>query len=158
MALRRRHAAFFCPRNSLDAATTAAAAEEERKETEGRNAGEDESRKSKKKEKKKGRKGKKGKKKGSEQDRAALQLFLDRFRGTRRLMVRSFALPRRTSLSSSPRSSPPPGDLHTQHGGDAVHPAEGGAPEAPVPAGRQEGDGGHHGGPGDAHAAPPPAR
>lgn len=47
------------------------------------------------KKKKKGGKGNKGKKKGieaSEKDRAALQLFLDGLKGTRRLMVRTFTL------------------------------------------------------------------
>lgn len=64
-------------------------AEEDQKVPAETNTGDDE-RSSKKKKRGKGNKGKKRGREASEKDRAALKLFLEGLKGTRRLMVRTF--------------------------------------------------------------------
>lgn len=87
---RRDH--LFPSRRSLD--STAETEPKEPKTPAGTSARGEKKKERSGKKKKKGGKGNKGKKKGreaSEKDRAALQLFLDGLKGTRRLMVRALS-------------------------------------------------------------------
>lgn len=160
-----RHHPVFLSRHSRSLDSTAEEEPEEPEEPKiptGTNTG-DGKKKQRSGKKKKGGKGNKGKKKGreaSEKDRADLQLLLDGFKGTRRLMVRTFRLfstplPVCVDLTGA---VPPSGDLHPQQRRNAVHTAEGGEREAPLPAGHQEDHRGNPRGRRRAHAAAPPAR
>lgn len=146
-----------------------------------KNVNEDKQEKQTSKKKGQGKKGRKGKGRGkksnreaSEKDKTALKEFLDRFKGTRRLMVRASSLSFFIILLYHPFKRHNtgllrqigclfvhvPADLDSQRRCNSLHPAERGEREAALCPRHQEDHGGHHHGPEKqrhADAAPSPA-